>query len=60
MGRRVRGAGTDEFAMVEWLSAAMRRDGIVWEHGPNVSVGPNSADSHYEPTPRKLEADPAR
>ncbi|RXH57100.1 M24 family metallopeptidase [Granulicella sibirica] len=51
MGRRVRGAGTDEFAMVEWLSQAMRRDGIVWEHGPNVSVGPNSADSHYEPTP---------
>jgi len=37
--------------MVEWLSEAMRREGLIWEHGPNVSCGPNSADSHYEPTP---------
>jgi Xaa-Pro aminopeptidase len=51
MGRRVRSGGTDEFAMVEWLAEGMRREGIVWEHGPNVSAGPNSADSHYEPTP---------
>ncbi len=36
--------------MVTWLSEAMRREGLVWEHGPNVSVGPNSADSHYEPS----------
>jgi Xaa-Pro dipeptidase len=50
MGARVRGAGTDEFAMVEYLEQAMRAEGLVWEHGPNVSVGPNSADSHYEPT----------
>jgi Xaa-Pro dipeptidase len=50
MGVRVRGSGTDEFAMVQWLGEAMRREGLVWEHGPNVSCGPNSADSHYEPT----------
>ena len=57
IGRRVRvGVGekthadATEFAMVEWLSEAMRREGMVWEHGPNVSAGPNSADSHYEPT----------
>jgi Xaa-Pro aminopeptidase len=50
MGAQVRGAGTSEHAMVEWLSEAMRREGMVWEHGPNVSCGPNSADSHYEPT----------
>jgi Xaa-Pro dipeptidase len=37
--------------MVEWLSEGMRREGIVWEHGPNVSAGANSADSHYEPAP---------
>jgi Xaa-Pro dipeptidase len=43
-------AGTDEFAAVEWLSEAMRREGLVWEHGPNVSCGANAADSHYEPT----------
>jgi Xaa-Pro aminopeptidase len=50
MGTRARGAGTNEFAMVQWLSEALRREGLVWEHGPNVSCGPNSADSHYEPT----------
>jgi Xaa-Pro aminopeptidase len=51
MGTRFRNWGADEFMMVEWLSEAMRREGLVWEHGPNVSCGPNSADSHYEPTP---------
>ena len=39
-----------EFDMVQWFSEAMRREGLIWENGPNVSVGPNSADSHYEPT----------
>ena len=28
----------------------MRREGLVWENGPNVSVNANSSDSHYEPT----------
>lgn len=50
IGRRVRNGGTDEFAMVEFLAEGMAREGLAWEHGPNVSVGPNSADSHYEPT----------
>jgi Xaa-Pro aminopeptidase len=36
--------------MVEWLSEAMRREGLVWEDGPNVSANANSSDSHYEPT----------
>jgi Xaa-Pro dipeptidase len=49
MGARLRNQGTDEFAMVQWLAEAMRREGLVWEHGPNVSCGANSADSHYEP-----------
>jgi Xaa-Pro aminopeptidase len=39
-----------EFDLVQWFSEAMRRENLVWENGPNVSVGPNSADSHYEPT----------
>lgn len=39
-----------EFAMVEFLSAAMRSEGLVWENGPNVSVNANCSDSHYEPT----------
>ena len=38
-----------EFAVVAWLSEAMRREGLVWEHGPNVSCGPNSANPHYDP-----------
>ncbi|WP_213804896.1 M24 family metallopeptidase [Granulicella sp. dw_53] len=52
MGRRARGggAGADEFSMVQFLAEAIEREGMVTEHGPNVSVGPNSADSHYEPT----------
>jgi Xaa-Pro aminopeptidase len=55
MGRRLRppagGTGTvTEFEMVQWLSEAMRREGLVWENGPNVSANANSSDSHYEPT----------
>ena len=51
MGRRVRGAGgASEFDMMRWLSEAMRRERLVWENGPNVSVNANSSDSHYEPT----------
>jgi len=55
MGRRLRppsgGAGyLTEFEHVEWLSEAMRREGLIWENGPNVSVNANSSDSHYEPT----------
>jgi Xaa-Pro dipeptidase len=58
MGRRLRpsdgsaGALT-EFEMVQWLSEAMRREGLVWENGPNVSANRNSSDSHYEPTAEK-------
>jgi Xaa-Pro aminopeptidase len=39
-----------EFDHVQWLSEAMRREGLVWENGPNVSVNANCSDSHYEPT----------
>jgi Xaa-Pro aminopeptidase len=39
-----------EFEMVQWLSSAMRNEGLVWENGPNVSANANSSDSHYEPT----------
>jgi Xaa-Pro aminopeptidase len=55
IGRAVRpasGAASrfTEFDMVEWLSNAMRNEGLVWENGPNVSVNQNASDSHYEPT----------
>jgi Xaa-Pro aminopeptidase len=50
IGTRARSGGTDEHAMVQYFQQAMAREDLVWEHGPNVSAGPNSADSHYEPT----------
>jgi|SRR5271157_331137 len=58
IGRSIRNSdGTTgkltEFEMVEWLSSAMRNEGLVWENGPNVSVNANSSDSHYEPTPER-------
>jgi Xaa-Pro aminopeptidase len=61
MGRRLRPAtggqgsagSVSEFDMVLWLSEAMRREGLIWENGPNVSMNANSADSHYEPTVEK-------
>lgn len=56
MGAKARGSGVDEFAMVQWLSEAMRREGLIWEHGPNVSCGANAADSHYEPTAENSNA----
>ncbi len=42
---------TDEFAIVQFLRQGMEIEGLWTDHGPNVSAGPNSADSHYEPTP---------
>ena len=55
IGRRVRPADgsssrVTEYDIVQWLSEAMRRGGLVWENGPNVSVNANCSDSHYEPT----------
>jgi len=55
IGRRLRpGAGKagayTEYDHVLWLSEAMRREGLVWADGPNVSVNANCSDSHYEPT----------
>jgi Xaa-Pro dipeptidase len=45
-----------EFDIVQWLSEAMRREGLVWENGPNVSSNANSSDSHYEPTAERSSA----
>jgi Xaa-Pro aminopeptidase len=61
IGRRVRPGRRDadrltEFDVVVWLREAMRREGLVWESGPNVSANANSADSHYEPTVEKSAA----
>ena len=45
-----RADGPTEYDMVLWLREAMRREGLVWENGPDVSVNANTSDSHYEPT----------
>jgi Xaa-Pro aminopeptidase len=55
IGRRLRPAQGSpypytEYDHVQWLSEAMRREGLVWDDGPNVSVNANCSDSHYEPT----------
>ncbi len=39
-----------EFDVVKFLLAEMQKAGLWTDHGPNCSAGPNSADSHYEPT----------
>jgi Xaa-Pro aminopeptidase len=39
-----------EFEVVEFFLKAFDREGLYTDHGPNCSAGPNSADSHYEPT----------
>jgi len=39
-----------EYDLVAWLREAMRRENLVWESGPDVSVNANTSDSHYEPT----------
>jgi Xaa-Pro aminopeptidase len=44
------GKETDEFSIVEFLRAGIERAGLFTDHGPNCSAGPNSADSHYDPT----------
>jgi Xaa-Pro dipeptidase len=42
--------GTDEHSVVQHLLEGIERSGLFTDHGPNCSAGPNSADSHYEPT----------
>jgi len=51
LGHTARAGTANEFGMMTWLREAMLREGLEWEHGPNVSVNANSADSHYDPTP---------
>jgi Xaa-Pro dipeptidase len=41
----------NEHDVVNFLLEGIAREGLFTDHGPNCSAGPNSADSHYEPTP---------
>ncbi len=61
IGRRLRSpsgsagrtGSLSEYDVVLWLGEAMRREGLVWENGPDVSVNANTSDSHYEPTAKR-------
>ncbi len=45
------GTSIGEHDVVQYLLRSIAQEGLFTDHGPNCSVGPNSADSHYEPTP---------
>ena len=50
-GERARvGRPLHEFELAEWIRKEFRAVGLVTDHGPNVSVGPNAANPHYEPS----------
>ena len=51
IGHLARTGHCDEYSIVQWLQQAIAAEGLYTDHGPNVSAGPNSADSHYDPTP---------
>lgn len=49
---RLRGGTlTTEYDVVEFILAQLAAHGLVTDHDPNCSVGPNSANPHYQPTP---------
>src|SRR5579872_253996 len=50
IGRAVRGGGTDEYKIQQWILEAFRREDIVTEDGPIVAVNANCSDPHYEPS----------
>jgi len=50
IGRRARNGGTDEFEMQQWILEAFKRENLMTEDPPNVSVNAHSGDPHYEPT----------
>jgi Xaa-Pro dipeptidase len=39
-----------EHELMAWIRDRFHRAGLVTDHGPNVSVGPNAANPHYEPS----------
>ncbi len=45
------GATITEFDVVQFLNTEIQKAGLWTDHGPNCSAGPNSADSHYDPSP---------
>lgn len=44
------GAPITEYALQQWILEQFTAHGLVTSHPANVSVGPNSANPHYEPS----------
>ncbi len=50
-GERARAKSSlHEYGLMQWVRERFERAGLITDHGPNVSVGPNAANPHYEPT----------
>jgi Xaa-Pro aminopeptidase len=50
-GERARGAEPlAEHELMAWILDRFRQEGVVTDHGPNVSAGANAANPHYEPS----------
>jgi Xaa-Pro dipeptidase len=47
------GAPITEFAVQQWIVSQFDAHGLITSHPPNVSVGANSANPHYEPDQHK-------
>src|SRR5487761_2113255 len=39
-----------EYELMQWILSQFRAANVETDHGPNVSVGANAANPHYEPT----------
>lgn len=50
-GQRARTAHpATEYELMQWIQAQFKAANLETDHGPNVSVGANAANPHYEPT----------
>jgi Xaa-Pro dipeptidase len=50
-GEGVRSATpVSEYELMEWIRAQFEKEHLFTDHGPNVSVGANAANPHYEPS----------
>ncbi|KXK56810.1 MAG: Xaa-Pro dipeptidase [Chlorobi bacterium OLB7] len=57
IGESVRsGQPITEFDVQEWILRQFALRGLVTDHPPNCSVGPNSANPHYQPTAESTAA----
>src|SRR5947209_18748468 len=51
-GRRAHaGHAIAEHELMKWILDEFHAQGLSTDHGPNVSVGENAANPHYEPSP---------